>query len=197
MHRKTIMQAARSFVQDPNNCDERSVVNVVKRAVCDKLMLSYDDMLGQYPIKIGAVSDDADVVRIYVQFNDEVMSTHGTFTIFCFENDGCYDELVSNNSATNPIAHTDIFSSDPKWLLEDLRCDGGCGKVFKMDDMVYTNFDNLDYHVKCKPTDCDGLFLSRVQERVNRESASRVHMVVGGLGLPFDVQAADDAPSGN
>lgn len=172
------MEAARAFVRDPQGCDERDVV-LVKRAACDALAIAYENDTF-FPVRIGALGEEGDCVHI------RILVDNGDSFLVRFAPHG-----VDVVGGTRPM-----FSTDPNDLVGHLRCDGGCGRAFGMDDLVYTDFEQRDFHVGCEPSQPHDLTLARVEDRVRRESVSRMNALVSALDLPFAVHE-DDTPSGS
>lgn len=144
-----------AFHADPMGCDE-SVVVRIKEAV----EASWDDWTGS--MRIGPV--DGATFRVYDDF--------GNWELASIEN----GEVAPR--VTTTLQQVTFMSTDPEFIVTRLVCDGGCGKTFVLDDVVYTDHDDTDYCEECAPRD-DRLFLTTIRDRATRLSRNMMASVVG------------------
>ena len=144
-----------AFHADPMGCDESVVVRIK-----DAVKASWNDWIGS--MRIGPV--DSTTVRVYNDLGD--------WELAIVENDEVAPRI------TTTVQQVPFMSSDPEFIAPRLVCDGGCGKSFALDDLVYTDHDDVDYCQTCGPRD-DRLTLTTVRDRATRIGRNMLTAIVG------------------
>lgn len=155
-----------AFHSDPVGCDE-SVVVRIKEAV----KASWNDWTGSMRIR----PVDSSTFRVYNDFGD--------WELAIVENGEVAPRIVTTAESVP------FFSTDPEFIASRLVCDGGCGKSFALDDLVYTDHNDVDYCQTCDPRD-DRLTLTTVRDRATRLGR---HMLTAMVGSEWVADEDDNA----
>ena len=144
-----LFRHVRSFVTDPLGVSEE-IVDAIKEET--KTVYRLDE-----PFTIAPYAHPMDDLVVF----QVVLDNGDWFTVRVDEQTGIERDP--------PFQSSLIFSTDTDFLLSDLRCDVCDRKGFTLEDVIWTDYDNLDVCEECHQDreDADGLHMCSVQRRIS------------------------------
>lgn len=107
--------------------------------------------------------------------NDDESITFMILNILVNKNGDYTSEILDDHTSSKQI-----FSTDINYLINDLTCDGNCNKKFVFEDIIFTDFDNIDFCQNCMDkirNKNENLISCTVHERVIQKSQSMLNQL--------------------
>ena len=162
-----------------------------------------DELVSRIKVVLRKNYDIPDIVNILIGPTDKLTDIYMKLTD-TNTNSEIFNNIIScldfeqSPTIDPPESDTTIFSTDPNFLINKLKCDGACGCTFNILDLIYTN-GNEDYCLECSDrlmNLSDNFRLLTVSDRLTQYAQEQMSSLMNVMGLPFELSTQDN-PSGS